>query len=86
MARARRIDPFFLVVTARDKNVFKIEGPMVDDRRWNSAVCRAQGAGRKVHCHTAGSTNREEIAFQMRRTFGLRLLESGSIIVPGLDE
>jgi hypothetical protein len=46
--RRKKIAPFFLIVADRDKRVFTVEGPMVDDTEWNEAVDRAQGEGRRA--------------------------------------
>ena len=53
--KRRKIVPFFLIVADRDKRVFTVEGPMVDDAQWNEAVGRAQKEGRPVTCCGAGS-------------------------------
>ena len=36
--KRRKIVPFFLIVADRDKRVFAVEGPMLDDTAWNEAV------------------------------------------------
>lgn len=53
--RRKKIVPFFLIVADRDKRVFTVEGPMVDDAEWNEAVGRAQREGRNVMCCGVGS-------------------------------
>ncbi|MGO9774158.1 MAG: hypothetical protein ACLPSW_32295 [Roseiarcus sp.] len=53
--RRKKIAPFFLIVADRDKRVFTVEGPMVDDTEWNEAVGRAKREGRQVTCCGAGS-------------------------------
>lgn len=45
--------PFYLIVTDKDKGTFSVEGPMVDDRPWNHVVVTAQKSGRRVRCSTA---------------------------------
>jgi len=41
---------FVLVVVDRDTSEFSVEGPMSDDRLWNSAVVNAQKVGRNIRC------------------------------------
>ena len=43
--KRRKIVPFFLIVADRDKRVFTVEGPMLDDTAWSEAVGRAQKEG-----------------------------------------
>jgi hypothetical protein len=31
-------EPFFLIVTDHERNVFSVEGPMTDDRPWQAAA------------------------------------------------
>ena len=61
MPRTRHVDPFVLLVTDRDTHTFTVEGPMVDDTPWNSAVCSAQDDGRQVTCHTPGDAARSNV-------------------------
>jgi len=49
--------PFVLVIVDDVAKLFAVEGPMVDDRRWTDAVCKAQESGRQVRCFT--SPNRD---------------------------
>ena len=56
-----RPQPFVLIVVDHDAKEFCIEGPMVDDRSWNDAVCDAQEAGRNVSCHTPGGDARSNV-------------------------
>ncbi len=79
MPRRKRIEPFLLAVVDEDKGTFTIEGPMTDDRPWNNAVCRAQDAGRRVRCFTAGPDRAESIA-EIQRLYGWKLVESGTIV------
>src|SRR5258707_6904607 len=45
---------FVLVVLDRDTGEFTVEGPMSDDRLWNSAVVNAQRVGRNIRCFSMG--------------------------------
>jgi hypothetical protein len=77
--RRRKIVPFFLVVADRDKRVFTVEGPMVDDAEWNEAVGRARREGRRVTCCGAGSDRaRAEKDYAAASRF--QLAPSGSIV------
>ena len=46
---------FVLVVVDRDTSEFTVEGPMSDDRLWNSAVVNAQKVGRNIRCFSMGN-------------------------------
>jgi hypothetical protein len=86
MSPARKIDPFLLVVTDRDKGTFTIEGPITDDSCWNSAVVRAQEQGRNVRCFTPGPGTRQDVARRVVAELRLNESSSGSIVHPGLDD
>jgi hypothetical protein len=49
----RNAREFWLVVVDDEQKTFTIEGPMIDDTRWNEAVCTAQEGGRSVRCYSA---------------------------------
>ena len=85
MPRSFSTRPFFLIVSDWDKRVFTVEGPMTDDRPWNKAVARAQGAGRQVKCCSGGS-NRDEAIRAYGGAFGLKFVERGSIVQPTIDD
>lgn len=77
------IKPFLLIVTDRDKQVFTVEGPMMDDRPWNDAVVAAQNAGRQVNCSTPGEgLTRAAVIQSWQKTYGQKLVEPGSIVSP----
>ena len=79
MRRKKITTPFFLIVADRDKRVFTVEGPMVDDAEWNEAVGRAQREGRNVMCCGAGSDrSRAEKDYAAASRF--KLAPSGSIV------
>lgn len=46
--------PFFLVVTDHDRGVFAVEGPMTDDRPWQSSARAARDHQRHITCGPAG--------------------------------
>jgi hypothetical protein len=50
MPRRRQVPLFLLVIIDKDAKTFAVEGPMIDDRRCNNAVCDAQQTGRMVRC------------------------------------
>ena len=54
MARPKRIDPFFIVITDDERKVFNVLGPMTDDTYLTNKIAACQDAGRQVRCHTAG--------------------------------
>jgi hypothetical protein len=77
--RRRKIVSFFLIVADRDKRVFTVEDPMVDDTEWNEAVGRAQKEGRQVTCCGAGCDRaRAEKDYAAASRF--QLAPSGSIV------
>ena len=79
MPGSRKIDPFLLAVVDDKKGIFSIEGPMVDDRPWNKAVCEAQEAKRPVRCMTVGP-NAATAEANLVRSFGWKRVSSGSIV------
>lgn len=71
MPRVRKIDPFFIVVTDEDQQTFNVLGPMADDSQINHRVVLCQSQGRKVNCHTAGSSqSRAQIIASYTQQFG----------------
>ena len=46
--------PFFLVVTDHDRGVFALEGPMTDDRAWQSAARATHDHHRRITCGPSG--------------------------------
>jgi hypothetical protein len=86
MPRARQIPPFFLVVVDRNQKTFSVEGPMTDDTRWNSAVCRAQEAGREVNCFTSHTANCEQAAAEYAAEYGFRRVNHGTIVKPSFED
>jgi hypothetical protein len=51
---------FFLIVIDEDRKQFTVEGPLVDDQPWNSAIAAARDDGRKVRCCNIGSKSRAD--------------------------
>jgi hypothetical protein len=64
------VAPFLLVVVDEDEGAFCVEGPMRDDRPWNSRVCAAQDAGRRVRCFTSIGVDPKETARAIKAQFG----------------
>ena len=85
MRRKKITTPFFLIVADRDKRVFTVEGPMVDDAEWNEAVGRAQKDGRRVTCCGVGS-DRSRAEKDYAAASGFQLAPSGSIVDAPLPE
>ena len=73
---------FVLIVLDRDTNDFTVEGPMTDDRPWNSAVINAQKVGRNLQCFSIGDLTPNAAAHEWQSTHGGRRLASGSIVWP----
>jgi hypothetical protein len=53
MPRARRVEPFLLVLKDEDKGIFTVVGPMTDDTPWIDRISKAQERKRQVTCYTA---------------------------------
>lgn len=77
--KQRRGPPFLLVIVDEDNRTFTVEGPMVDDTRWNEAVGDARTAGRNVLCFIAHS---HASAAAHANSQGLRFREPGAIVRP----
>jgi hypothetical protein len=50
MPRDNPSKPFYLVVTDHDRGVFAVEGPMTDDRPWQSAAREARNHQHRIVC------------------------------------
>jgi hypothetical protein len=48
MPRARRVEPFRLLLQDEDRQVFTVVGPMTDDTEWGSRVNKAQAEKRRL--------------------------------------
>jgi hypothetical protein len=72
--------PFYLIVTDKDKETFSVEGPMTDDRQWNHAVVEAQKSGRRVRCSTAHGSSAEDAARDWRQRYSETQVRSGEIV------
>jgi hypothetical protein len=57
-----------------------VEGPMRDDRLWNSAVVGAQKDDRHIRCFSMGDVAAEAAAAEWQSSHGGRRLASGSIV------
>jgi hypothetical protein len=73
--------PFFLIVIDEDRGVFSVEGPMTDDRPWQSAARKARDDERHVVCGPAGA-ERDAIAAEFRCQRKMAGVPPGSIIRP----
>ena len=73
--------PFFLIVIDEDRGVFSVEGPMTDDRPWQSAARKARDEERQVVCGPTGS-DRDAIAAEFHRERKLAGVPPGSIVRP----
>ena len=62
--------PFYLIVADYDRDVFAVEGPMTNDRPWQSAAREARSRQRKVACGPTGP-DRDELAAEYRREYRL---------------
>lgn len=71
---------FVLVVVDRDTGEFTVEGPMSDDRLWNSAVVNAQRGGRNIRCFGMGDVSPHVAATEWHSSYGGRRIASGSIV------
>ncbi len=71
---------FVLVVVDRDTSEFTVEGPMSDDRLWNSAVVNAQRVGRNIRCFSMGDIALDVAATEWHSSCGGRRIASGSIV------
>ena len=72
---------FVLVVVDRDTGEFTVEGPMSDDRPWNTAVVNSQKIGRNIRCFGLGDLAPDIAAAEWRSSHGGRRVASGSIIL-----
>ena len=71
---------FVLVVVDRDTSEFTVEGPMSDDRLWNSAVVNAQRVGRNIRCFSMGDIALDVAATEWLSSCGGRRIASGTIV------
>jgi len=74
---------FVLIVTDRDSGEFTVEGPMDDDRPWNTAVVDAQKVGRNIRCFGMGNLEPDMAAAEWEVAYrGAKRLAPGSIVAP----
>ncbi len=79
----RQISPFFMCVVDSDREIFSIEGPMVNDEPWNEAVCKAQSSGRAVRCFSLpGEADHKALEKSYAAQTSLEAKEPGSIVSP----
>lgn len=73
--------PFFLIVTDRDRGVFAAEGPMTDARPWKDVATQARSHQRRIACGPIGS-DRAALAAAYRHEHKLPGVPPGSIVRP----
>jgi hypothetical protein len=73
---------FVLIVVDRDTGEFSVEGPMDDDRPWNSAAVNAQKVGRNIRCFAMGDISPDAAAAEWQAAHGSIRTAAGSIVVP----
>ena len=74
---------FVLIIVDRDTREFSVEGPMTDDRPWNSAVIDARKVGRNIRCFGMGNLPAHDAAAEWQDTRGGRRVAAGFIVTPG---
>jgi hypothetical protein len=72
-------EPFFPIVADYDRGFFCVEGPMVDDRPWQSAARRAREKQRRVVCGPAG-TDRVALAAEYVGVDRMTGVPPGSVV------
>ena len=58
--------PCYLIVTDHDHGVLSVEGPMTDDRPWESVALYARNHQHRITCGPAGP-DRDALAAEYRR-------------------
>ena len=82
MPRDNPAEPFYLIVADHDRGVFAVEGPMTDDRPWQSAAREARNPQHRIVCGPAGA-DRDTLAAEYRRAHRLLAgVPPGSIVRP----
>jgi hypothetical protein len=71
--------PFYLIVTDHDRGFFAVEGPMTDDRPWQSAAREARNHQRRIVCGPSGA-DRDALAAEYREAHRLAGVPLGSIV------
>jgi hypothetical protein len=74
--------PFFLIVADHDRRFFCVEGPMTDDRPWQTAARHLRDQlGWRIVCGPAGA-DRNALAAEFQRAEKLAGVPPGSIVRP----
>jgi hypothetical protein len=73
--------PFFLIIIDEGRGVFSVEGPMIDDRPWQTAVRKMRSRYHRIVCGPIG-TDRDTLAAEFRRKYRLAGVPPGSIVRP----
>ena len=71
--------PFFLIVVDEERGVFCVEGPMTDDRPWQSAARKAREHQYRITCGPRGP-DRDALAAEFRSTRTLAGVPPGSVL------
>ena len=71
---------FVLVIVDRDTGEFTVEGPISDDRPWNTAVINAHQRGRNLRCFGMGDIAPDAAAAEWRSSSGGHRIAAGSIV------
>jgi len=82
MPRDNPAKPFYLIVTDHDRGMFAVEGPMTDDRPWQSAAREARNHQHRIVGGPTGA-DRDALAAEYRRAHRLLAgVPPGSIVRP----
>jgi hypothetical protein len=73
--------PFYLIVIDHDRGVFAVEGPMTDDRPWQSATRYARDRQRRITCGPSGP-DRDGLVAEFLREHQLAGVPPGSVVRP----
>ena len=75
---------FVMIIADHDKKQFCVEGPMVDDTHWNTAVVEEKKLGRDIRCSVPGEEdparrNRKKAAADYAHQYNYEEVPAGSI-------
>jgi hypothetical protein len=72
---------FYMIVADHNLRVFSVEGPMTDDRPWQTAALRARDRGLHIVCGPSGP-DPNALTADFRSMHNLVRLPPGSIVRP----
>jgi hypothetical protein len=75
--------PYYIIIQDFDKSAFSVEGPMIDDEDWTTAVIEAQKLGRRVSLQIYGNDRfdyRACVEEAKKSCFVSKQFNSGSIV------